>query len=80
MGKSLKEVDELSEREFQEWCSFYALYPFDDYHRLHRPASAIGAASGGKLDEILKFLSPQPDHIEMSDADRDIARALGFST
>jgi len=54
------------------------LYPFDDLHRYHRPAAAIAATMGGKLEQILQYLSPQPAPNQGTDADRDIARALGF--
>ena len=33
---------------------------------------------GGKLDQVLQYLSPQPAASQASDADRDIARALGI--
>lgn len=54
------------------------MYPFDDLHRFHRPAAVVGAAFGGKYESILGFLVPSPDNPALSDADRDVAKALGF--
>ena len=58
--------------------SFFELYPFDDLHRFHRPAAVVGAAFGGKYESILGFLAPSLDNPALSDADRDVAKALGF--
>ena len=57
---------------------FFELYPFDDLHRFHRPAAVVGSAFGGKYESILGFLAPSPDNPALSDADRDVAKALGF--
>lgn len=58
--------------------AFFELYPFDDLHRFHRPAAVVGSAYGGKYESIVAFLAPSPDSPELSDADRDVAKALGF--
>lgn len=64
--------------DFDGFRSFFELYPFDDLHRFHRPAAVVGAAFGGKYESILGFLAPSPDNPALSDADRDVAKALGF--
>lgn len=64
--------------ELEGWRAFYELYPFDDLHRFHRPAAALGTAFGGKYESIIGFLAPTPNEPDMTDADRDVAKALGF--
>ncbi|MBH1625989.1 hypothetical protein I5U62_03490 [Stenotrophomonas maltophilia] len=64
--------------ELSGWRAFYELYPFDDLHRFHRPAAVIGTAFGGKYESIIGFLAPSPDDPVLSDADRDVSKALGF--
>ncbi|OBU55124.1 hypothetical protein A9K69_01485 [Stenotrophomonas maltophilia] len=58
--------------------AFFELYPFDDLHRYHRPVAVLGATFGGKFESILAFLAPSPNDPELSDADRDVSKALGF--
>lgn len=38
----------------------------------------MGAAFGGKYESIIGFLAPTPNEPDMTDADRDVAKALGF--
>lgn len=43
--------------EFAAWLAFYKLHPFDDYHRIYRPAAHIAQAmAGGEIDERLDWL------------------------
>ncbi|KIP87455.1 hypothetical protein [Stenotrophomonas lacuserhaii] len=66
--------------ELAGWRTFFELYPFDDLHRYHRPATAIAGSFGAKPEQILQYLSPEPTDSAMSDADRDITKALGFNS
>lgn len=66
--------------ELAGWRTFFELYPFDDLHRYHRPATAIAGSLGAKPEQVLQYLSPEPIDAAMSDADRDIAKALGFNS
>lgn len=64
--------------EFEAWMEFYRLYPFDDYHRFHRPAALIASRFGnGDIVPYLDFL--QPDRSGLTDADMATMRALGFT-
>lgn len=58
--------------------AFFELYPFDDLHRYHRPAALIASAFGGKYEDRLGFLAPSPEDPTLSEADRNVAKALGF--
>jgi hypothetical protein len=49
----------ISERDFQGLREFYRMYPFDDYHRFHRPAALVaGAMAGGDMAARLEWLQP----------------------
>lgn len=69
----------MSEAEFSAWVQFYRLYPFDDFHRFHRPAALVSVAlGGGEVQERLDWLQPDRGTEGMSDADMATMRALGF--
>ena len=69
----------MSRGEFLAWVEFYRLYPFDDYHRIHRPAALIATSmSGTKLDELLEWLQPSRSPQGFTSADMATMRALGF--
>lgn len=40
----------MTHAEFQRWRAFYRAHPFDDRHRIHRPAALVAAALGGGKD------------------------------
>lgn len=67
----------MSRVEFLRWGEFYKLYPFDDFHRYHRPAALVASSfGGGDLRARLEWLFPS----QASDADDQEAawaRALG---
>ena len=67
--------------EFLSWVEFNKLYPFDDLHRYHRPAAAVGASNGGKdaYRKILDLLAPEPLPPGMSLADWNTYKAFGVS-
>jgi hypothetical protein len=51
----------MRQKEFRSWVEFWKLYPFDDFHRFHRPASLIAHSMGGaKLDDLQAYLMPEP--------------------
>lgn len=53
----------MTQQEFLAWREFYLQFPFDDFHRFHRPAAMVSAASAGKdMNDVitgrLKWLAP----------------------
>lgn len=68
----------MSAAEFQGWIAFYQMYPFDDLHRFHRPAAMVGAAMGGKYEDRLEFLCPEPLPPGMTRADYNTMKAFGM--
>jgi len=59
---------------------FYRLYPFDDFHRYHRPAAMVAQSlGGGEIQPLLDWLQPDGATEEMTDADVATMRALGFT-
>lgn len=70
----------MTRREFADWQAFYRAWPFDDYHRHHRPAALIARSQGGgKIDDLLDWLQPPAWQDELSDADISTLKALGIS-
>lgn len=66
----------LTESEFQAWIAFYRDFPFDDYHRFHRPAALVSTSmAGGDVQSRLNFLQPR-DGGEMDSADSRTMKAL----
>lgn len=78
LGKSIKEVQAFSKHELEEWRQFYRLYPFDDHHRIHRPAARIASSLAGDFQAHLDFLSPPAFGDQYSDADIRTMRAFGI--
>jgi len=72
----------MPQAEFVAWREFYRAYPFDDFHRIHRPAAVIARSAGarGTTDEILRWLAPDPSLADATDADISTMRAFGFKT
>lgn len=69
--------------ELVSWREFFVLYPFDDFHRFHRPA-ALAAASHPEIrspndafNGKLKVLSPTNVETGFSDADMSVIKAFG---
>lgn len=49
----------MTQAEFVYWHAFFHLFPFDDLHRIHRPAALIASMAGGnKTQELLDWLQP----------------------
>jgi hypothetical protein len=74
----------MSPVEFQAWIAFYRLWPFDDFHRFHRPAALIASTMGnGEVQPRLDWLQPPPATTAaapgLSEADRNTMKAFGFT-
>lgn len=78
MGRTVGELERsLTEEEFREWLDFFALYPFDDFSRFHRPAALVSIGlAGGDVADRLEWLQPDPRTADMSDVDRSIIKAF----
>lgn len=86
-GRSVEEWKAaISPAAFQRWVAYFTLYPFDDYHRYHRPAALISVSlGGGELQDRLDWLHPQSDPQPQAapgtghtSADLDLFRAAGI--
>jgi hypothetical protein len=66
----------MSASEFSAWKAFFLMYPFDDAHRFHRPAAAVAASFGGKYDDLIEFLSPEPVPPGMNQHDARTLRSM----
>jgi hypothetical protein len=76
-GRTIAEARErMSASEFKQWVAFFSMYPFDDAHRYHRPAAVVAHSFGGKYDDVLEFLSPEPLPPGMSAADARTMRSM----
>lgn len=68
--------------ELQGWREFYRLYPFDDYHRFHRPAALIAAMQTTNAEQAvgkhLKWLQPEPVLAEFGEIDLKTLKAFGL--
>jgi hypothetical protein len=70
----------MDQPEFLTWVEHFKLYPFDDYHRFHRPAALVSASlGGGDVRDRLEWLAPDPLIDEMTDADMATLKAFGFT-
>lgn len=69
----------MTEEEFQDWLDFFAMYPFDDLHRHHRPAALVSASMSGGGDAFadrLEILQPDPKLAGLSEVDRSLIKAF----
>lgn len=80
LGQTVAELQaKMSEREFREWIEFYQAYPFDDFHRYHRPAALISTSfGGGNLQERLDWLAPPANWADLDTADINTLKAFGL--
>lgn len=75
----------MTRKEFRAWIEFWKLFPFDDFHRYHRPAALIAHTNGGaKLEDLHEHLQPQPklrppELAGYSDADLRTFAAFGVT-
>lgn len=71
----------MSQSEFERWAQFYEMAPFDDLHRVHRPAALVATRmAGGKIEDMLEWLQPAGDAGDMSSADLKTLAAFGINT
>lgn len=71
----------MSADEFLSWREFFTLYPFDDFHRFHRPAALVSMGmGGGDVSARLEWLQPEPtaapDAAGLSEVDKSILKAF----
>ena len=70
----------MAPEELLRWMAFYRLFPFDDFHRHHRPAALIAQSmGGGDMQDKLDWLQPDPRNDGVDDADLKTMRAMGFA-
>jgi len=68
----------MTQAEYMAWLEFYRAYPFDDMHRIHRPAALVASSMGGEIQQSLDWLAPRaPDG--RSQSDLDLYKAMGIS-
>lgn len=61
----------MSQEEFLSWADFYSGWPFDDFHRYHRPAALVaGGLGGGDMQARLDWL--QKPRVEETHEDQDV--------
>lgn len=71
----------MTQPEFLAWREFYCNFPFDDFHRFHRPAALVAQSmGGGDMQERLNWLQPDPRNAGMTEADMNTLRAFGYKT
>jgi hypothetical protein len=86
LGRTVNELSATMTRvEFLRWRAFFILFPFDDLHRIHRPAVLTAGAAGKResIDAALKWLHPDPEQVLLdeqlvgrSDIDKSIIRSF----
>jgi hypothetical protein len=55
------------------------MYPFDDYHRYHRPAALVAQfVGGGDIKQKLQWLAPEPVAYDFPDSDMRTLSAFGL--
>lgn len=82
LGRTIQELQAaMGQDEFEAWKAYYRLWPFDDYHRFHRPAGLVAASMSGELEAKLDWLAGDrikaPELTEISEVDRSVMAALG---
>ncbi len=69
----------MSQSEYLSWVDFYRSYPFDDFHRYHRPAALVShSMSGGDMEQKLNWLQPPAENDGLMEADIVTMKAFGF--
>ena len=69
----------MPQAEFIAWVQFYKLYPFDDFHRFHRPAALVSASMSGDVKSKLEWLAPEPVPEGYSQAELNSFKAFGIT-
>lgn len=70
----------MPQSEFEAWLEFYRRYPFDDYHRFHRPAAMLATTmkNDDRMQQRLDWLQPDRSRDGLSDADVTTMRTFGY--
>lgn len=72
----------MSDDEFDGWCEYYRRWPFDDFHRYHRPAALTAQMASGikDVDGLLNWLQPDdaPRRGPKTEVDAVLWRAAGW--
>lgn len=69
----------MTRTEFLAWIQFYQRWPFDDLHRIHRPAALIAGAMGGEdMQKLIDYLAPPVRVRKFSDLDMQIMSRFGY--
>lgn len=64
--------------EFDTWLAFYKDFPFDDFHRFHRPAALIAyGKTTNSFEDNLNFL--QREQLPDGMSEDDFATLKAFS-
>jgi hypothetical protein len=70
----------MTQAEFYQWIEFYRNYPFDDFHRYHRPAALVSVSmNGGDVADKLEWLQPEPIPDGLTAADLRTIKAFGYT-
>lgn len=85
-GRTVREWQAaITPEEFRDWCEYYRRWPFDDFHRHHRPAALVAHAMGGGDETAfaarLEWLQPEGREVKRprNPADAAIWRAAGWA-
>lgn len=69
----------MTQVEFMRWIEFYRLHPFDDVHRIYRPAALVASRSpGSDMQNMMDWLAPDPKLSGMNSADLNTLKAFGL--
>lgn len=69
----------MSQREFEAWVDYYSLHPYDDFHRIYKPAALISRSmSGADMGELIEWLQPSPDINDGQYSESDMATFKAF--
>lgn len=80
-GRSVEEWKvAITPAAFQRWVAFYTLFPFDDFHRFHRPAALVATSfAGGEIGPRLDWLQPDSSTAELSETDIGLMKLFGVT-
>lgn len=68
----------MTQREFLGWVEHFKAHPFDDLHRIHRPAALVASSLGGvDLQTRLDWLEPPASVGDFSAADLQTFKTFG---
>jgi len=78
LGKTVAELKgTMTAPEFNAWVEFYKDFPFDDFHRYHKPALVASGRFFNEANDMLDYLQkPQVDE-ELTDVDMSFLKLFG---